>query len=100
MAEQNTSVRRHKGAIKRIKQSAKRHARNHYFISSIKTEEKKFLKAIDEKKTKEEIAKLYKGLVSLYDSVADKGIIHRNKAARKVSELTKIFNSSQKEPVK
>ena len=82
----------HKSAIKRIKQNAKRRARNSYYKSTLKTFEKKFLAAIDEKKSMEEIATLYKELVSLYDKVADKGIIHKNKAARKVSKFTKLLN--------
>ena len=87
----------HKSAIKRIKQNEKRRARNHYFISTLKTFEKNFYIAIEEKKAYQEIEKLYKKLISLYDKVADKGIIHRNKAARKVSTLTKRFSGIPRE---
>ncbi len=75
-----------------MKQNQKRRARNSYYISTLKTYEKKFLKAIDDKKDYDELKKLYNKLVSLYDKVADKGIIHRNKAARKVSAFTKRIN--------
>ena len=82
----------HKSAIKRMKQNQKRRARNSYYISTLKTYEKKFLKEIDDKKDYDELKKLYNKIVSLYDKVADKGIIHRNKAARKVSVFTKRIN--------
>ncbi|MCD6578485.1 30S ribosomal protein S20 [bacterium] len=86
----------HKSAIKRIKQNAKRRARNIYYKSTVKTYEKMFYSAIDEKKSLEEIMKLYKQLVSYYDRIADKGIIHRNKAARKISRFSQLINELSK----
>jgi len=87
----------HKSAIKRNKQNKKRRARNMYFISTLRTYEKKFYSAVSEKKPPEEIDFLYKKLISLFDSVADKGIIHKNKASRKVSHYTTFVNELTKE---
>ncbi len=82
----------HKSAIKRIKQNEKRRARNYYYKSTLKTFEKKFAEALENKLAKAEIEPLYKKLVALYDKVAGKGIVHANRAARRVSKLTLVFN--------
>jgi len=82
----------HRSAEKRHRQSVARSARNRYFISTLKTFIKKARKSIE---TKEENAQTMLRKASAFiQHVAGKGIIHRNKASRLVSRLTKFYNKS------
>ena len=73
-------------AKKRARQSEKRRARNVAQRSMIRTFIKKVVKAIDAKdKAAAEAA--YKEMVPVVDRYADKGQIHKNKAARHKSRL-------------
>ena len=83
----------HKSAMKRIKQDKKKRARNFYFKKTLKTLEKSFVEAVDSGAKKNELEEKFNELISMYDRVAGKGIIHKNKAARKVSKYTKIYNN-------
>ena len=48
---------------------------------------KKLMKAMEEKKGKEEVLELYRKVQSLIDRAEQKGAIHRNTAARKKSRV-------------
>lgn len=73
-------------AEKRLRQSRKRHARNRAVKSRIKTCEKKFLQAVRENDLDRARAEL-SAAARLLDRAARKGIIHRNKAARRKARL-------------
>ncbi len=85
---------RKKSAKKRIKTSAKRRDRN------LKTKEaiKKALKAAEKAiiKKANEAKDLVKQAISLLDKASQRGIVHRNKTARKKSRLLKKLNKSAK----
>ena len=73
-------------AKKRAKQAEKRNSHNASLRSMVRTYIKNVLKAIEAKdldKAKDAYAKA----VPVIDRVADKGIIHKNKAARHKSRL-------------
>jgi small subunit ribosomal protein S20 len=73
-------------ARKRARQSEKARARNASQRSMIRTYVKKVVKALDAKdKTAAEAA--YKEMVPVLDRYADRGMIHKNKAARHKSRL-------------
>lgn len=73
-------------AKKRARQSEKARARNASQRSMIRTYIKKVVKAIDAKdKAAAEAA--YKDMVPVLDRYADRGMIHKNKAARHKSRL-------------
>ena len=73
-------------AKKRARQSEKRNARNVAQRSMIRSFIKKVVKAVDAKdKAAAEAA--YKDMVPVVDRYADKGQIHKNKAARHKSRL-------------
>ncbi|HSW13800.1 MAG TPA: 30S ribosomal protein S20 [Solimonas sp.] len=73
-------------AKKRARQSVKRREHNVAQRSMIRTTIKKVVKAVEAKdKTAAEAA--YKEMVPVLDRYADKGQIHRNKAARHKSRL-------------
>ena len=79
----------HQSAFKRIRQAKKSTAKNRHYRSSLKTMTKKAL----ETKTQQDAASVLKEASSLLDKMAQKGIIHRNKAANQKSRLAKRFNA-------
>ncbi len=78
----------HKSAIKRVRQNTKRNEINRSNRSKLRTQIKKLrsaLSATDKKQSDE----LLNPTVSLIDKAVNKGLIHRNTAARYKSRLTK-----------
>ena len=73
-------------ARKRARQAEKHRLNNASQRSAMRTSVKKVLHAI-ESGNKEEAQKAYKEAVPLLDSVAGKGLVHKNKAARHKSRL-------------
>ena len=78
----------HKSAEKRVRQNARRKEINRSNRSKLRTQIKSLRAAIaDHNKT--ESSELLNPTVSLIDKAVNKGIIHRNTAARYKSRLTK-----------
>ena len=75
--------------LKRVRQSTKANLVNKAYKSKISTAIKKVL---NEKK-KDLAEKKLNDAIKLIDKVASKGIIHKNKAANKKSNLYKHINS-------
>ncbi|MEX2367129.1 MAG: 30S ribosomal protein S20 [Pseudohongiellaceae bacterium] len=73
-------------ARKRAKQAEKRRSHNASFRSMVRTYIKKVISAI-ESKNHEAATAAYNEAVPVIDRMADKGIIHKNKAARHKSRL-------------
>jgi small subunit ribosomal protein S20 len=71
---------------KRAKQAEKRHSHNASLRSMVRTYIKKVLAAI-ESGNSEAASAAYNDAVPVIDRMADKGIIHKNKAARHKSRL-------------
>ena len=80
---------RHPQQIKRERQDLKRRARNVSNLSRLRTQIKNVLQSDDKNKAQEEYAKA----VSYIDKAAGKGLIHKNTAARRKSQITKHLNS-------
>ena len=76
----------HKSAIKRIRQTKTRNAKNRLQHKTTRNA----IKKLKEAKSKKEAAKLYPGVVSLIDKLAKKNVIHRNKASNLKSKLSKL----------
>ena len=74
-------------ARKRARQAVKQNAHNSSLRSELRTAVKKVIKAI-EAGDKAAAQTVYKASVSTVDSIADKKIIHKNKAARHKSRLS------------
>ena len=74
-------------ARKRARQAEDRRQRNAGRRSEMRTEIKKVIKAI-EAGDKAAAADAFKSAVPLLDSLATKGLIHKNKAARHKSRLS------------
>jgi small subunit ribosomal protein S20 len=79
-------------ARKRARQAVKQRAHNASLRSTLRTAIKKILKAIEAGDKKAAQASFQEN-VSVIDSIADKKIIHKNKAARHKSRLSASIKS-------
>lgn len=79
----------HKSALKRIRQSEKKRLLNRYYSKTMRNALRDF-RAIEDKKEAEE--KLPK-MISCIDRLAQRAIIHKNKAANLKSKCAKKVNS-------
>jgi len=83
-----------KSAQKRIRTISTKTAQNKMIKSQVKSAVKKVFTAIEEgNKTVAEES--LKNAISKINKAATKGIFHKNNAARKVSQLTKMVNSME-----
>ncbi len=80
-----------KSAEKRNKQALVRRDRNRQLKSRLRTAVKKFRNALDAG-DQAAAQELLKGTLSIVDSTATKGVIHRNAADRTKSRLMKALN--------
>lgn len=80
-----------KSAKKRILITANRTARNKSIKSAVKTSIKRVEAAVKDN-NKEEAQAALKNAASTITKAANKGVYHKNNAARKVSRLTKLVN--------
>jgi small subunit ribosomal protein S20 len=78
---------RHASAIKRAKQDERRRADNRAVLSKMKTA----IKAVRTAKSKEALRRAVPVLIK----GARKGVIHRRKASRLVSRLTRLVNAQK-----
>jgi len=74
-------------ARKRARQAVKQNAHNSSLRSELRTAIKKVIKAV-EAGDKAAAAAVYQASMGTVDSIADKKIIHKNKAARHKSRLS------------
>ncbi len=81
----------HKSALKRAKQNEVRRLRNR----ARKTRMKNVIKSLEDAlRSNPELAQeRLRDAISTIDRTAQKGVIHRNKAARKISRLTSRVNA-------
>jgi small subunit ribosomal protein S20 len=79
-------------ARKRARQAVKQRAHNAGLRSTLRTAIKKIIKAIEDG-DKAAATATYRENVSVIDSIADKGIIHKNQAARHKSRLNQAIKS-------
>ncbi len=82
-----------KSAEKRIKVIEKKTAFNRKRKSEVKTYIKNFEAAIEDNNL-EEAKEILKKVESKLDKAVSKGIMHKNKASRKVSRLSKRINKA------
>jgi small subunit ribosomal protein S20 len=77
----------HASALKQMRSSKRRQARNQLVLTALKTLVKKMNAALAAKKLDEAKALLEKA-TSAFDRAVSKGVVHRNTASRKISRLT------------
>jgi len=86
-------LKKNKSAIKRARQGEKSRLRNVHVKSTMKTNIKKVLVAL-QGKDKNELQQAFKEAVVCIDKAASKGVIHKSNAARRVSRLAKKVGQS------
>ena len=74
---------------KRVRQNEKRRLYNLNYKRKMRTAVKKVMQST----VKDDAEPLYRSAVSLIDKVHSKDIIHKNKAAREKSKITRHLNS-------
>jgi small subunit ribosomal protein S20 len=77
----------HKSAEKRVRQSEKRRAINRGHKTKVRTYIKKLRAALDSGKG-DEVQKVLPDAISVIDKSVQKGVLHKNAAARYKSRLT------------
>ena len=82
----------HKSAIKRARQNELRHLRNKSVKSRIKTIVKDIRSAAGT--SSEDMSAKINAAQSAIDKASKKSVIHKRTAARKISRLTKLANST------
>ena len=80
-------------ALKQLRKDRKRRARNQAATSELRTLTKQVIVLLRAEK-REETGTLLRKISSAYDRAAQKGIIHRNTAARYKSRLTKRIKTA------
>jgi small subunit ribosomal protein S20 len=86
---------RHKSAIKRNRQNAKRHDRNRVVRARVKTEVRKVREAIDRNDRPAAEAELRQAIKDL-SQAASKGILHAKNASRRIARLSKRVAALQR----
>ncbi len=84
-----------KSQIKRNKQNEKRRLRNRNYIGSARTCVKKARQSIEQGEN-ESAVQATKLAISVLDKAAEKGILHKNNAARRKSRLMKHLAAIEK----
>jgi len=79
----------HKSSKKRIRSNEAKRVRNKYQLKSARTAIKKLRTSKDQTEAQE----LYKGVTSMIDKLAKRGIVHKNKAANNKSKLAKFIKT-------
>lgn len=84
-----------KSQIKRNRQNLKKRERNRLFRGAARTSVKKARESVDSGKAKDaQIA--VADAISILDRTAQKGVIHKNNAARRKSRLMKLLSQKKK----
>ncbi len=78
----------HKSALKRIRQNAKKNARNRFAKASIRTKVKGTLAALEAGNV-DEAKSLAREATRLLDKAAIQGVLHKKNVSRKISRLNK-----------
>lgn len=82
----------HKSALKRLRQTSVRQARNVHIRTRMRSVIKKLREAIDSSDATAAQGYL-KEAIKVIDTTRTKGVIHRRNASRKVSRLTRAVNN-------
>lgn len=79
----------HKSALKRIRQSEKKRLLNRYYSKTMRNALRDFRAIEDKKEAEERLPKM----ISCIDRLAQRSIIHKNKAANLKSKCAKKVNN-------
>ena len=82
----------HKDAVKRLKQNQKRRLRNRHNRTRMRNQIKALREAVEAGNLEDAQAKLREATQTVHRT-AQKGVIHRNQAARRISRLNKAVKA-------
>ena len=82
-----------RSALKRLRQNERRRLRNRLYRTTARTYVKRARQLIEEGRL-DEAQQMVQKAVSALDRAAQKGIIHKNNAARRKSRLMKALNAA------
>ena len=85
-------AKRHKSALKRMRQDEQRRLRNRHYKTTMRTMIKRVREAVAERDRERALFALSQA-IPIIDKAASKGVIHWRNAARKVSRLTRLVNT-------
>ncbi len=89
----------HKSAIKRIRRNNSANLRNSSYMAGVRTAVKKFRAAVKESGADAGIiTPLFVSAQKIVSKAAQKGLIHKNNAARTVSRLAKLLKNAGAKP--
>jgi len=92
-------VAHHKSAIKRIRRNNSANLRNSSYMASVRTAVKKFRAAVKQSGADAGVlTPLFVSAQKIVSKAAQKGIIHKNNAARTVSRLAKLLKNAGAKP--
>jgi small subunit ribosomal protein S20 len=80
-------------AMKRARQSEKRRLRNQAVKTYLKTVTKKVEAALSQGRS-DDVKEALRKAIPAFDKAASKGVIHKGKASRKISRLTRKVNAA------
>jgi small subunit ribosomal protein S20 len=89
--EEGLTLANTKSAIKRIRSDERKRIRNRFVRTSTRTYIKK-VRALEAGGDPAQVAPAVKDAIKALDMAAEKGIIHKNNAARRKSRLMKMLN--------
>ena len=89
-------AKRSRSVLKRIRQNEERRRRNRHYRTMVKNIVKKVRAAV-ESKDLEEARALLPEAVSIINKAVAKGVLHWRNASRKVSRLSRMVNSLQRQ---
>ena len=84
----------HASAKKRARQSEKKRVMNRHYKTAIRNLEKQMRKMASEEEKKQEAVKKLSLFNSQIDRAVKKGVLHKNTANRKKSQLAKFVNNT------
>lgn len=84
----------HRSALKRIRSSERRRQRNRVVRGSARTAVKKARTTVQTGKM-QDAESAVRDAISALDRAAEKGVIHKNNAARRKSRLMRMLNQSK-----
>lgn len=80
----------HSSALKRVRSSRAKYARNRYLHKTTRT----FIKKLRASTSSSDTVALYKKVSSMLDRLVRRGVIHKNKAANQKSRLSRIVQKT------
>jgi small subunit ribosomal protein S20 len=94
--KEDSKVAQHESAKKRVRSNGAKANRNRVFLSAVKTAVKQFRSAFEKAESSEQLNAKYVKAQSLLSKAVTKGMLHKNAASRKISNLNALLKKKEK----